>query len=519
MLLPINPAIRQGETVVPTYTDPTSSDDTNALQDTAGNDVATFTTGQNTVRAVINNSTETNHHATGAPTITGTAEVDQTLTANFGTIADLDGLPATFPDDYSFQWRRGDPGTAISSAIPGATSSTYTLVEADVDKRILVQVSFTDGAGNDETLPSARTATVTIQAQAVSASISSTPAGGDTYLAGETITVSLALNEAARVTGRPHVWLDVGGARRRADYSGPIGAVTDALAFSYVVQAGDFDIDGVALCARGRSEPRCESIQLNGGSIRGAEDGLDALLRLPDLPAQAGHRVEGMPPVPPSQPAPTACSAEIEVRPTWALTPTGLNVGDKFRLLFMTSTTRDARSYNIADYNSFVQGRAAAGHASIRDYSGGFRALGSTSAVDARDNTCTTGTGDPIYWLNGAKAADNNADLYDGSWDDEENPRNESGNAPSTTRVWTGSDADGTASNFPLGHGSSVTVGILNSSTSGPVRSGIGAAPGTGHPFYGLSQVFKVRASAATTGISVISAPAIGDTHQRGETP
>ena len=57
--------------------------------------------------------------------------------------------------------------------------------------------------------------------------------------------------------------------------------------------------------------------------------------------------------------------------------------------------------------------------------------VGCTAAVDARDNTATTYTttdkGVPIYWLNGAKAADNYADFYDGSWDDEVNDKNESG--------------------------------------------------------------------------------------------
>ena len=57
--------------------------------------------------------------------------------------------------------------------------------------------------------------------------------------------------------------------------------------------------------------------------------------------------------------------------------------------------------------------------------------VGCTAAVDARDNTSTTYTatdkGVPIYWLNGAKAADQYEDFYDGSWDDEANDKNESG--------------------------------------------------------------------------------------------
>ena len=49
----------------------------------------------------------------------------------------------------------------------------------------------------------------------------------------------------------------------------------------------------------------------------------------------------------------------------------------------------------------------------------GFRVVGSTADVDARDNTATTGTGVRIYWLYGNKVADNYDDFYDGTWDDE----------------------------------------------------------------------------------------------------
>ena len=116
-----------------------------------------------------------------------------------------------------------------------------------------------------------------------------------------------------------------------------------------------------------------------------------------------------------------------EVLASWSLTPAGLAAGDQFRLLFLSSTKRDAVSTDIADYNTFVQDRTAAGHADIRAYSAGFRAVGCTGAVDARDNTSTTGMGVPIYWLDGTKVADDYADFYDGDWDDEVNDKNESG--------------------------------------------------------------------------------------------
>ena len=38
--------------------------------------------------------------------------------------------------------------------------------------------------------------------------------------------------------------------------------------------------------------------------------------------------------------------------------PTSLNVGDQYRLVFVTSAVRDATSTNIADYNAFVSGVA-----------------------------------------------------------------------------------------------------------------------------------------------------------------
>ena len=239
--------------------------------------------------------------------------------------------------------------------------------------------------------------------------------GGTTYGAGDTITVRLPMDRHVTVTGRPSIGLDVGNEQRRAVYSGPAGSATTALDFSYTVRSGDFDSDGVSLCARGRDG--CGVIRLEGGSIRSSSDGTDASLGHPVFGADPLHKVDAAPLVLPAPP--TGCTDEVPVRPGWALKPSGLDAGDRFRLLFVTSTTARRRlSTDIADYNRFVQGRAAAGHAAIRRYAGGVRVLGSTSSVDARDNTCTTGTGVRIHWLNGSKVADSYTDFYDGSWDD-----------------------------------------------------------------------------------------------------
>ncbi len=93
-----------------------------------------------------------NDPATGAPAISGTAEVGEELTAGAGDIADADGLPAgTFPAGYTFQWLRVDAdGTSNQRNIPGATSRTYTLTAADLGKKVRVKVDFSDGQGNAE---------------------------------------------------------------------------------------------------------------------------------------------------------------------------------------------------------------------------------------------------------------------------------------------------------------------------------------------------------------------------------
>ena len=49
--------------------------------------------------------------------------------------------------------------------IPGATSDTYTLAEGDEGKAVSVTVSFTDDAGNEESLTSAVTDAVEPEAQ------------------------------------------------------------------------------------------------------------------------------------------------------------------------------------------------------------------------------------------------------------------------------------------------------------------------------------------------------------------
>ena len=96
-------------------------------------------------------ASQTNTPATGAPTISGTAQVGQTLTASTSGISDADGLTNV---SYSYQWLTDD------TEINDATNSIYTVQASDNGKVIKLRVTFTDDAGNEESLTSEGTETV-----------------------------------------------------------------------------------------------------------------------------------------------------------------------------------------------------------------------------------------------------------------------------------------------------------------------------------------------------------------------
>ena len=158
------------------------------VADANGMDYASFTftvsdgeaesTPANTITI---NVTPVNDPAAGEPTISGTAQVGQTLTADSSGITDVDGRGT-----LTYQWIRVD-GT--DADIMSATSTTYVLAAGDAGKKIKVRVSFTDDDGTDETLTSpAFPATGTVVGSAVvvtdAADLGTTEAGGlDTFQA------------------------------------------------------------------------------------------------------------------------------------------------------------------------------------------------------------------------------------------------------------------------------------------------------------------------------------------------
>ena len=118
---------------------------------------------------------EPNSPASGTLTISGTVQVGETLTAHTSGISDADGLTNV---SYSYHWIRNDSNT--STEIAGETASTYTLVSADEGRNIRVRVSFTDDAGNNETISSAATAAVAANSDPPA----NTPATGEPTISG-----------------------------------------------------------------------------------------------------------------------------------------------------------------------------------------------------------------------------------------------------------------------------------------------------------------------------------------------
>ena len=133
-------AVSIRQTVTVSYTAPTN----NPVQDESGLDAPSFSN-----RAVTNNTGSI--PAVGAPTISGVAQEGETLTADTSGITDANGLTGV---SYRYQWLRFKAQTGEETIIPGATSSTYTLVQGDVGLGIKVRVSFTDDDGFMETLTS-----------------------------------------------------------------------------------------------------------------------------------------------------------------------------------------------------------------------------------------------------------------------------------------------------------------------------------------------------------------------------
>jgi hypothetical protein len=91
--------------------------------------------------------------ATSAPTISGTPQQGQTLSASTGSWS------GTTPISYAYQWQRCNSSGGSCTPVAGATASSYLLVSADVGSTMRVSVTGSNSAGS-ATASSAATAVV-----------------------------------------------------------------------------------------------------------------------------------------------------------------------------------------------------------------------------------------------------------------------------------------------------------------------------------------------------------------------
>lgn len=90
--------------------------------------------------------TTANSLPSGKPTISGVAQIGNTLTASPSGITDADGLGT-----FSYQWQVSDNGTSGWANISSnATASSYKLTASEAGKYARVQVSYTDDGGTSE---------------------------------------------------------------------------------------------------------------------------------------------------------------------------------------------------------------------------------------------------------------------------------------------------------------------------------------------------------------------------------
>ena len=188
-------------------------------------------------------------------------------------------------------------------------------------------------------------------------------------------------------------------------------------------------------------------------------------------------------------------------------------LGDKYRLAFVTRATTQATSKDISTYNTFVQG--VANSSTLKLGGATWKMIGSTATVDARDNTSANplwnGTGEAVFLVDGAThIANNYGDLWKGTIHHALN-LDEKG-VLFSTGPFTGTSANGIKdSRSVLGGTANPTIGTTTS--TGPNWMRVFGAPSTSSlPVYALSDPLTVVSSIPLANITSFTFPSYGAT-------
>ena len=175
-------------------------------------------------------------------------------------------------------------------------------------------------------------------------------------------------------------------------------------------------------------------------------------------------------------------------------TPTGLQGGDQFRIIFVTPGTTDAKSSDISTYDTFVNQQA--GLVTYNGQAVHFSAIGSTDSIGAKAHIGVTGAA--VYMANGQQVAtsDGSSGLWSGNAPLHDPSQDLNGNVY-TGSIWTGTSGIGTEyyttvpgiGDVTWGLGTDVT-GVIDGGTDFSHRIEIGALNSNATPYDWVSRGF-----------------------------
>jgi uncharacterized repeat protein (TIGR02059 family) len=238
------------------------------VSDTAGNN------GAATTQAYVLDTSAPTIANVNSSTANAAYKVGDTVSVqvNFSEAVTVTGTP-------QLTLANGGAGQVVNYASGSGTNAltfTYTVQAGDINTDLDYQSTtalalnggtITDAAGNNGTLTLAAPAAVNslgankaIVIDGVAPTVTSvnSSTANATYKVGDTVSVQVNFSEAVTVTGTPQLTLANGGAGRVVNYAS--GSGTNALTFTYTVQAGDTsaDLDYASTTA----------LTLNGGTIK-----------------------------------------------------------------------------------------------------------------------------------------------------------------------------------------------------------------------------------------------------------
>jgi hypothetical protein len=160
---------------------------------------------------------------TSPPTISGTAEVGQTLAASVGSWS------GTEPIGYAYQWQRCDANGGRCKNIGQATGASYLLTTADVGATIRVRVTAKNSSGSTS---ASSAPTAVVRAAAGAPSNTSPPTISGTAQEGQSLTANPGTWSGTQPIGYAYQW-------RRCDGGGQCTDIAGATGASYTLVSAD----------------------------------------------------------------------------------------------------------------------------------------------------------------------------------------------------------------------------------------------------------------------------------------